>query len=224
MRARLSHFWSGMDVVAPDFGPHDGRGPVHAGRASHSAHRMRRSSSPTLIKTKAASSLPVFDPANMAGTPYAFLTVALLAMATFQKWRLSKKRLRSAAPEAPGTQGTRIWRDLATDRLFGGGGSATLSVTDNCLGARDDASYIATSGRIASYQPGYLAVTISAARDPSACTGCRILRESPNLRCRKFPGTHWRRDGRRRLVHPKIAISGLIDVGADRHFDRGMAW
>jgi len=44
---------------------------------------MRRSSSPTLTKTKAASSLPVFDPTNMAGTPYAFLTVALLAIATF---------------------------------------------------------------------------------------------------------------------------------------------
>src|ERR1700712_4707586 len=80
------HVWSRMDVGPPDFGPQEGRGPVHAGSASHTAHRMRRSSFPTLTKTKAASSLPVFDPANMAGTPYAFLTVALLANAT--PWRL----------------------------------------------------------------------------------------------------------------------------------------
>src|ERR1700712_24733 len=76
------HVWSRMDVGPPDFGPQEGRGPVHAGSASHSAHRMRRSSLPTLIKTKAASSLPVFEPANTAGLPYAFLTVALLAIAT----------------------------------------------------------------------------------------------------------------------------------------------
>jgi hypothetical protein len=44
---------------------------------------MRRSSFPTLTKTKAASSLPVFDPANMAGTPYAFLTGAFLAICDF---------------------------------------------------------------------------------------------------------------------------------------------
>ena len=76
------HGWSRVDTELPDFGPQEGRGPVQAGSASHSAHRIRRSSSPTLTKTKAASSLPVFDPANMAGTPYAFLTVALLAIAT----------------------------------------------------------------------------------------------------------------------------------------------
>jgi hypothetical protein len=75
------HGWSRVDTELPDFGPQEGRGPVQAGSASHSAHRIRRSSSPTLTKTKAASSLPVFDPANMAGTPYAFLTVALLAIA-----------------------------------------------------------------------------------------------------------------------------------------------
>src|SRR6478736_2598884 len=75
-----------MEPGPPGFGPQEGRRPVHAGSASHSAHRMRRSSSPTRTKTKAASSLPVFEPANMAGTPYAFLMVALLAMATF--WRL----------------------------------------------------------------------------------------------------------------------------------------
>ena len=34
-----------------------------------------------LTKTKAASSLPVLDAANMAGTPYAFLIIALLALA-----------------------------------------------------------------------------------------------------------------------------------------------
>ena len=38
-----------------------GRGPVQAGSGSHSAHRMRRSSSPTLTKTNGASSCPVFD-------------------------------------------------------------------------------------------------------------------------------------------------------------------
>jgi hypothetical protein len=41
---------------------------------------MRRSSSPTLTKTKGASSCPVFDPANVAGSPFAFLMVAVFAM------------------------------------------------------------------------------------------------------------------------------------------------
>lgn len=41
---------------------------------------MRRSSSPTLTKTNGASSFPVFDPANVAGSPFAFLTVAVFAM------------------------------------------------------------------------------------------------------------------------------------------------
>jgi hypothetical protein len=57
-----------------------GRGPVQAGSASHSAHRMRRSSSPTLTKTNGASSCPVFDPANVAGSPFAFLMVAVFAI------------------------------------------------------------------------------------------------------------------------------------------------
>jgi hypothetical protein len=81
--ARLGrHVWPRIDIKGAVFVSRQGRGPVHAGSASHSAHRIRRSSSPTLTKTKAASSLPVFDPANMAGTPYAFLMVALLAMQT----------------------------------------------------------------------------------------------------------------------------------------------
>ena len=58
----------------------EGRTPVQAGSASHSAHRIRRSSSPTLIKTKGASSWPVFEPTNIAGTPYASLTVAVFAI------------------------------------------------------------------------------------------------------------------------------------------------
>jgi hypothetical protein len=41
---------------------------------------MRRSSSPTLTKTNGASSCPVFDPANMAGSPFAFLMVAVFAI------------------------------------------------------------------------------------------------------------------------------------------------
>jgi hypothetical protein len=57
-----------------------GRGPVQAGSASHSAHRMRRSSSPTLTKTNGASSCPVFEPANVAGSPFAFLTVAVFTI------------------------------------------------------------------------------------------------------------------------------------------------
>jgi len=57
-----------------------GRGPVQAGSASHSAHRMRRSSSPTFTKTNGASSFPVFDPENVAGSPFAFLMFAVFAM------------------------------------------------------------------------------------------------------------------------------------------------
>src|ERR1700738_3082299 len=41
---------------------------------------MRRSSSPTLTKTNGASSCPVFDPTNVAGSPFAFLMVAVFAM------------------------------------------------------------------------------------------------------------------------------------------------
>jgi hypothetical protein len=41
---------------------------------------MRRSSSPTLTKTNGASSCPVFDPANVAGSPFAFLMVAVFAI------------------------------------------------------------------------------------------------------------------------------------------------
>jgi hypothetical protein len=55
---------------------HDGRRPVQSGSEFHSAHRIRRSSSPTLIKTNAASSVPVLDPMNIAGKPYASLIVA----------------------------------------------------------------------------------------------------------------------------------------------------
>ncbi len=58
----------------------EGRAPDQAGSASHSAHRIRRSSSPTLTKTKAASSRPVFEPTNMAGTPYASLMIAVFAI------------------------------------------------------------------------------------------------------------------------------------------------
>jgi hypothetical protein len=43
---------------------------------------MRRSSSPTLTKTNGASSCPVFDPAKVAGSPFAFLTVAVFAMSS----------------------------------------------------------------------------------------------------------------------------------------------
>jgi hypothetical protein len=57
-----------------------GRAPVQAGSASHSAHRIRRSSSPTLMKTKGASSWPVFEPTKIAGTPYASRTVAVFAI------------------------------------------------------------------------------------------------------------------------------------------------
>ena len=41
---------------------------------------MRRSSFPTFTKTNGASSLPVFDPANVAGSPFAFLMLAVFAM------------------------------------------------------------------------------------------------------------------------------------------------
>jgi hypothetical protein len=41
---------------------------------------MRRSSSPTFTKTNGASSFPVFDPANVAGSPFAFLMFAVFAM------------------------------------------------------------------------------------------------------------------------------------------------
>jgi hypothetical protein len=41
---------------------------------------MRRSSLPTLTKTKGASSCPDFDPAKVAGSPFAFLMVAVFAM------------------------------------------------------------------------------------------------------------------------------------------------
>src|ERR1700710_2098693 len=66
----LGYFWAGRE----------GRGPVQAGSESHSAHRMRRSSSPTLIKTNGASSCPVFDPTNVAGSPFEFLIVAVFAI------------------------------------------------------------------------------------------------------------------------------------------------
>jgi hypothetical protein len=65
-----------------------GTGPVHGGSASHSVHRIRRSSSPTRIKTKGASSLPVFDPANMAGVPYASRMTVLFAMARSRQNRV----------------------------------------------------------------------------------------------------------------------------------------
>src|SRR3954454_8819453 len=61
-----------------------GQGPVHGGTASHSVHRMRRSSSPARIKTKGASSLPVFDPTNMAAAPSASRMRLLFAMRTSQ--------------------------------------------------------------------------------------------------------------------------------------------
>jgi hypothetical protein len=47
----------------------EGRSPVQIGRASHSEQRIRRSSPPTLTKTKGASSRPVFEPTKIAGTP-----------------------------------------------------------------------------------------------------------------------------------------------------------
>ena len=47
----------------------EGRSPVQIGRASHSEQRIRRSSPPTLTKTKGASSRPVFKPMKIAGTP-----------------------------------------------------------------------------------------------------------------------------------------------------------
>ena len=50
---------------------------------------MRRSSSPTLIKTKGASSLPVFDPTNMAGVPYASRMTALFAIARSRSTRMA---------------------------------------------------------------------------------------------------------------------------------------
>jgi hypothetical protein len=60
----------------------DGRAPDHAGSASHSAHRIRRSSLPTLTKTKGASSRPVFEPTNIAGTPPTSLMIAVFAIPT----------------------------------------------------------------------------------------------------------------------------------------------
>jgi len=102
-----------MDIEDAVLVPQEGRGPVHAGSASHSAHRIRRSSSPTLTNTKAASSLPVFDPANMAGTPYAFLTVALLAIATPDEFCCAigggdgyQRRVTAAAINRPEKTGT----------------------------------------------------------------------------------------------------------------------
>jgi len=51
------------------FPAQEGRAPVQAGSASHSDRRIRRSSLPTLTKTKGASSWPVFEPTKIAGIP-----------------------------------------------------------------------------------------------------------------------------------------------------------
>jgi hypothetical protein len=67
-------------VHLDSFAADEGRAPDHAGSASHSAQRIRRSSLPTLIKTKAVSSRPVFEPTKTAGSPYAFLIVAVFAI------------------------------------------------------------------------------------------------------------------------------------------------
>jgi len=73
---------------------------------------MRRSSSPTLTKTKAASSLPVFDPAKIAGTPYAFLTVDLLAIATLRRFccAVSAGRLRAEKDHGCDQQAEKDWQ------------------------------------------------------------------------------------------------------------------
>jgi hypothetical protein len=76
------------------FAAHVGRTPAQAGSPSHSAHRIRRSSSPTRMKTNAASSFPVLEPTNIAGNPYASLMSAVFDMSD----SLSVKSSNSSCP------------------------------------------------------------------------------------------------------------------------------
>ena len=85
----------------------EGRAPDQAGSASHSAHRIRRSSSPTLMKTKGASSWPVFEPTNIAGTPHTSLMIALFA--------ISESRLPlNTRPAVASTSEASYWRKTTT--------------------------------------------------------------------------------------------------------------
>jgi hypothetical protein len=104
---------------------------------------MRRSSLPTLTKTKGASSCPVFDPAKVAGSPFAFLMVAVFAMPSPVRHARRVRCRRSIKDGLPlkndrrGDQQAdedRILAYRASDRLLGRGGSAMLSVTDNSRG------------------------------------------------------------------------------------------
>src|ERR1700754_4862164 len=112
---------------------------------------MRRSSSPTLTKTKGASSCPVFDPAKVAGSPFAFLIVAVLAISnpvrtarTFHPRRASRMRYHwRTAAAAKQSEEDRQRQQPLTKIKFGASGigppawlrrERKLSVTDNSRG------------------------------------------------------------------------------------------